>query len=185
MVFTSGLYGQFMLMFPDQNVVISRLGGDKDHSATWYKFVRDASGCFARPGLFDASKIKKSTYGPGPGNNLTLIEGALEALGARLPMNAFAQEMCSCLYESGGIERGIEDGVAYCQTLRPIPDQLEGAQEFGVTVDTKKKEVTAFFADDPDETSAVAKSFKGRACQLIKRARPVFGSRAQSSIDHP
>lgn len=173
MVYSSGFYGQFLLMYPEHNLVVARVGGDVNHGDRWFKFTRDASGCFGGSDVLSPDGAIENDRGDGPGNFLWTLDGITKALPERLPMNAYAQEMCSCLFTGGAIRHGVKGGVQYCDKLRPLPDQIASRQSFAVEVDVAKKRVKAVMSSKPKlDTYSLAEHIPGQACRLIKRARP-------------
>lgn len=174
MVFSTGLFGQFLYAFPEQNLVISHFGGDSDYGSKRYKFIRNAARCFGPAGIYKTEKEPADFEAPVP--FVFKIDGLGTALVQRLPMNAYAQEMCSCLFVGGTIGMGTKEGVEYCKEMRPLPEAVASRQSFKTTINSKEKTVRAFFSDEPKKTFAEAKFFPGKACKLTKIARPYYAN---------
>lgn len=114
MLYAGGNFGQFLLVYPESDLIIARLGGDKSQSKHWAPFSNKALKCFAPDVLRDDINNGVEKKAPDTGKML----GFTEIIKNSILIRARAQEMCSCLFVTG--YKSIEK----CDKMVPTKTQL-------------------------------------------------------------
>lgn len=145
LVYLGGKFGQFLLVFPSQNIVIARIGADANHSQHWQKFAYSAFAC-ANEATAESALLADLPASTKTETTLEQYAEQLEKFVNNFTENFFinyrAQEVCSCLFV------GKFKTASECERQFPLPEavqvpQLSGLFNVRYEIDYKRKRVTA------------------------------------------
>jgi CubicO group peptidase (beta-lactamase class C family) len=117
MFYGAGAYGQNLLMFPTEGLVVARIGGDADYSSKWIDFTDRAYKCFSGKPLVDAKSFA-SDAAPASSwfdNAMTMKKFILNAVPAKIA----ALETCNCLFVTK------MKNIAACNRLLPAKSKYQ------------------------------------------------------------
>lgn len=197
MIYGGGKWGQFLLVFPSQQLVVARNGGDARFSDHWTAFANLAVRCFAPEAMVkpDPQRTKNQSLGA---PSLYQYASSISAeLYRGFLSNSFAQEYCTCRYVTG------MKNMQRCRELVPMEPAVEDFFEVvhkgqkpkggmtkilyvGVDYDDQKQQVTAttsdaYFGFRLGKTIARFTGDPKRGCEIVKFAKTMRQQRARSN----
>ncbi len=99
--FGSGRFGQWLLVFPSQRLVIARNGYDQQYVPKLDRFGRKAMRCFAPQAEAKLPPEVQTGPAPDPNNYLKMIADVNYTTSSGFLSSAIAKEVCSCHYVAG------------------------------------------------------------------------------------
>jgi hypothetical protein len=130
MIYAGGYLGQFLMIFPSQNLVVAKIGGMSDYQWQWSPFANKSYSCFSDGQLREKVDRGKNNEEPDTGKKLKLKEIGKN----KIIVKARAQELCNCLFVNNRYDstKSHKENIKQCDSV--IPSKLGLA--LGITTHT-------------------------------------------------